>query len=472
MDDTGRKLARWLGVAHRVGSDLCYWLLLSSGKVIARTTVQHVTREDMLNDDVRRLTDEFDRDVDERLDDQAFLAEDPDATLFLQDEFDDYDTSGVTTTPADDEYGDMLAPEALEADDMSDEIMDKYLNTELIFDMGTGAERRGRVIKRAKGVTGQPIGRSHTNPLFDTREYVVEFTDGSTENYFANVIAENMYAQVDDEGRQYQLLDDIADHRSDGTALRIEDGFTVSQNGNRVPKQTTRGWSLLVNWKDGSSDWVKLNDLKDSYPVQIAEYAVANRIAEEPAFRWWVQSVLRKRNRIVAKMKSRYWKTTHKFGVRVPKTVEEALAIDEETGTNFWRNAMGKEMGKVKVAWKTRNDVTPEQVRTGKVADMIGFQEIKCHVIFDVKMDFTRKARFVAGGHLTEAPGSITYSSVVSRDSIRLAFLVAGLNDLDVLAGDVSNAYLNALCREKIWFEGQLETGEDRGKVLIITRAL
>jgi hypothetical protein len=61
-------------------------------------------------------------------------------------------------------------------------------------------------------------------------------------------------------------------------------------------------------------------------------------------------------------------------------------------------------------------------------------------------MDFTRKASFVAGGHLTEAPGSITYASVVSRDSIRLAFLIAGLNDLDVLAGDVTNANLNAPC--------------------------
>jgi hypothetical protein len=80
-------------------------------------------------------------------------------------------------------------------------------------------------------------------------------------------------------------------------------------------------------------------------------------------------------------------------------------------------------------------------------------------VIFDVKMDFTRKARFVAGGHMTETPESMTYSSVVLRDSIRIAFLVAGLNDLDVLAGDVTNAYLNALCREKIWFEGKLETG-------------
>jgi hypothetical protein len=87
-------------------------------------------------------------------------------------------------------------------------------------------------------------------------------------------------------------------------------------------------------------------------------------------------------------------------------------------------------------------------------------------------MDFTRKARFVAGGHTTDTPGSITYSSVVSRDSVRLAFLVAGLNDLDVLAGDVTNAYLNAKCREKIWFEGGIETGEDKGKVLIVTRAL
>jgi Reverse transcriptase (RNA-dependent DNA polymerase) len=93
-------------------------------------------------------------------------------------------------------------------------------------------------------------------------------------------------------------------------------------------------------------------------------------------------------------------------------------------------------------------------------------------MIFDVKMDFTRKARFVAGGHTTDTPSSITYSIVVSRDSVRLVFLIAGLNDLDVLAGDVTNAYLNAKCREKIWFEGGIETGEDRGKVLIVTRAL
>jgi hypothetical protein len=133
-------------------------------------------------------------------------------------------------------------------------------------------------------------------------------------------------------------------------------------------------------------------------------------------------------------------------------------------------NCKGDVQGKSSI--EAKDGVTPEQVRTGKLKDMIGFQEITWHVIFDVKMDFTRKARFVAGGHLTEAPGSITCSSVVSQDSIRLAFLIAGLNDLDVFAEDVTNAYLNAPCREKIWLEGQIETGKDHGKVLIITRAL
>ncbi len=60
-------------------------------------------------------------------------------------------------------------------------------------------------------------------------------------------------------------------------------------------------------------------------------------------------------------------------------------------------------------------------------------------MIFNVKMDFTRKARFVAGGHTMDTPGSITYLSVVSCHSVQLEFLIAGLNDPYVLAGDVTN---------------------------------
>ncbi len=137
--------------------------------------------------------------------------------------------NGLARTEED--YGDMIIPETLVADDINDDVIDKYLNAELIFDVGTGSERRGRVVKRAKGTSSKPIGRAHSIPLFDTREYVIEFTDETTENYFANVIAECMYAQVDSEGNQYQLLSDISDHRSDNSAIQIADGFTTSQNG-------------------------------------------------------------------------------------------------------------------------------------------------------------------------------------------------------------------------------------------------
>ena len=87
-------------------------------------------------------------------------------------------------------------------------------------------------------------------------------------------------------------------------------------------------------------------------------------------------------------------------------------------------------------------------------------------------MDFTRKARYCAGGHTTDAPDGITYSCVVSRDSVRIGLFAAALHDVDVLAIDLENAYLNAPCAEKIWFEGGTECGEDKGKVCVLTRSL
>jgi hypothetical protein len=211
--------------------------------------------------------------------------------------------------------------------------------------------------------------------------------------------------------------------------------------------------------------------LKDSNPIQLAEYAVANRIQEEPAFKWWVAQTLRTRNCIIAKVKSRYWKTNHKYGIRLPHSIREALQIDKETGTDFWWQAIQKEMKKVMVAFQFVDQLTPEQARNDRTK-YVGFQEISCHMVFNVKMDLTRKVRFIAGGHLTEPPSSITYSSVASRDSVRIAFLIAALNNLDITACDVGNAYLNAPCREKIWFVAGPEFGSRQGTVIKVVRAL
>ena len=78
----------------------------------------------------------------------------------------------------------------------------------------------------------------------------------------------------------------------------------------------------------------------------------------------------------------------------------------------------------------------------------------------------------VADGHRTDVPLSITYSSVVSRESVRLGLMIATLNDLEVSACDIGNAYLNATCREKLWTIAGPEFGSKKGSVMIIARAL
>ena len=72
-----------------------------------------------------------------------------------------------------------------------------------------------------------------------------------------------------------------------------------------------------------------LKDMKNSYPVQMAKYAVQRRIAGEPVFEWWIRHLLAKSNRIIVKLKSKYWVRTHKFDVKITKSVQEVKSFDE-----------------------------------------------------------------------------------------------------------------------------------------------
>ena len=71
-------------------------------------------------------------------------------------------------------------------------------------------------------------------------------------------------------------------------------------------------------------------------------------------------------------------------------------------------------------------------------------------MIFDIKQeDFHQKARLVAGGHTTPAPEMITYASVVSRESVRIALLLAALNNVEVKTADIENAYTQLPMRKR-----------------------
>ena len=115
----------------------------------------------------------------------------------------------------------------------------------------------------------------------------------------------------------------------------------------------------------------------------------------------------------------------------MPKTVAKALEIDRRMGTTLWRDAIEKEMKNVSKAFKFNDDDSVP----------IGYKHIICHMVFEIKMvGLVRKARLVAGGHLTDPPSDSVYSSVVTRESVRIMFTIAALNGLDLLGADVQNA--------------------------------
>jgi hypothetical protein len=152
-----------------------------------------------------------------------------------------------------------------------------------------------------------------------------------------------------------------------------------------------------------------------------------------------------------------------KFGVQIPGTIEEATELDCANGNTLWQDAIKLEM--------KNSCITFELKERGEKAP-VGYTQITCHLVFDLKLDMKRKARYVAGGHLTDVSTYMTYSSVVSRDTVRIGFLMAALNNLDILAGDIQNAFLEAPTKEKIFFYAGDEWKSDKGKVVIVVRAL
>ena len=454
-------LGRWLGPSLDVGEALTYAILTPTAEVIHRSSVIPLSTEEKNSEEIKLLKKKYMETLERKLGDRLKGIEVTDDDDVFAKNIDNEKTPQFE--PYDDEESDVAdisdLPPASEEDDPVG--YDKYISAKVQLQRDDMVQR-GVVKCRKRDADGRLIGYSHENPILDTALYEVEFEDGHVEAFHANQIAESIYASVDGEGYIYNELKEIIDHSKDGTAIRPDDGF-VMLRGKRVPKRTTKGWRICVEWKDGTTSWLDLKDVKDSHPVLLAEYAVANKLVSEPAFQWWVPYTLKKRDRIIKSVKKRYFRKLEKFGLELPKSVQRALEIDRETGTKYWEDAIRKEVGTVLPALevKDRGDCHP-----------VGSTLIDLTIVFDVKMDFTRKARICARGDQTDPPSSITYASVVTRESVRIGFLVAALNDLKVLSADVAGAYLNAPCAERVHTVLGPEFGDNAGKVAVIKKAL
>lgn len=342
-------------------------------------------------------------------------------------------------------------------------ITDHLINAELQLPQGEKLQS-AKVIGRSKDIDGNIIGTYDHNPILNTMIYDVEFPDGAVREYSANVIAENIYAQVDVEGHSYNILDGIVDYKKASNAIDKADKFIMTKSGQRRLRKSTAGWKLLVAWKDGSEQWIPLSVMKESNPVEVAEFAVSKGISDEAAFCWWVPYTLRKRDVIISAVRARVKRVTHKYGVEIPRNIKEAYALDVKNGNTLWRDAVNKEMGNLKVAIDIMDD--SEHLPPG-------YTRASGHLVFDVRMTLERKARWVKDGHKTPEPDNSTYAGVVARDSVRIALTYAALNNLDVCACDIQNAYLQSPSSEKHYIICGPEFGlENVGKRAKIVRAL
>jgi hypothetical protein len=265
-----------------------------------------------------------------------------------KDEFqDDPDYADLVTPTYECYEDDEISPSKMpDIDDIKEEhdvdTYDQYVGARVRVPIGDEI-RSGKVVRCKRELDGTVRGRANANSTLDTRTYEIEFPYGCSDEYTANVIAENMYAQCDIEGRQYNLMVGIIDHKTDGHAFEPADMY-IKHGSNKKVRKTTKGCNLCVECKYETTSWERLADLKESNPVEVSEYDAAKSLIDTTVFVWWAPYVLKKRTRIIAAVTKRYHKRTHKFGIEVPKNWDDCVRLDKDNDNTLWQYAARKEM--------------------------------------------------------------------------------------------------------------------------------
>ena len=232
----------WLGVSHRIGSSLCYWILNDIGTVLARTTVQHVTQDEIANTEIMNRIRDYHEKLEKVIGDDQYVSTESEFEKFVNEDVPDLREEayeGLREKGHEEPYQGYDLPDiddfSLDTNDRDNEdIFDSYLGAEILLPDQDGNKKMAKVIKQVKGNNGNPVGTRHNNPMLDTSEYTVEMSDGSSQELTANIIAESMFTQVDSEGHHYQLLQEITRHRKNrfvNTDFRWHDSFAQWQHG-------------------------------------------------------------------------------------------------------------------------------------------------------------------------------------------------------------------------------------------------
>jgi hypothetical protein len=207
------QLGRDLGAAVDIGPAMTRKILKQNGSVMYISSVRYLTQDEIQSPTEQKEREEFDIAIEEKFGpamNKNDFQNDPDYAYFVTPTYDCYE---------DDEFSPSKMPDI---DDIKEEhdvdTYGQYVGAHVRVPIGDEI-RSGKVVRRKRELDGTVRGRANANPILDTKTYEIEFPDGRSDEYTANVIAENMYAQCDIEGRQYNLMEIIVDHRTDVHAV-------------------------------------------------------------------------------------------------------------------------------------------------------------------------------------------------------------------------------------------------------------
>jgi hypothetical protein len=307
----------------------------------------------------------------------------------------------------------------------------------------------------------------------DAERNIVKFLITIGDNDYDEIITYNelcdiVEAQIEKE----PILDDLPMGENPTVENVCKFQAIIGHDGPLKPsdhKHNGSMWNLLILWDDDTQTWEPLTIIAKDDPVSVADYGKANDLLSEPGWKR-IRNIARKKKNLQrmlnqARIDPGRRVPKYKFGVQIPKGYSEVETLDKINGNTMWKDACQKEIDLLQ-EYKCFQDA-------GKYTPTPrGYQRIKLIWVFDVKQDLRRRARLVAGGHMTEPIKESSYSGVVSLRSFRICIFLGELNGLKISSADISSAYLEAYTQEKVVFTAGEEFGDLHGHTLMIVKAL
>jgi hypothetical protein len=223
-------------------------ILKKNDEITYKTDVRSLTPDELASPDEALLCVEYDSAIRDKLGgplSPEYYRDDPDFGGF------DMDTQ-IHESYEDERNPPESMTDVYDAREETPDSYDQYGGASMNVPIGDGI-RTGKVTGRKREVDGTMDGTANSNHIMDTRKYVVDFPYGLSDEYTANIIAQDMYAQCDKEGNQFNLMDGIVGHKTDGHAVSPS-GIYIDHGSNRQVRNTTIGWHFCVEWKDGTTN--------------------------------------------------------------------------------------------------------------------------------------------------------------------------------------------------------------------------